>query len=170
MSHGSAPETEPCGRHNRQVDVGQSRLAPTAMGYRLKLVISSPVSAPVRDAIMTSALARWPFCRDGVPSAGSTRSSVTDGDSARATTINANRSGCDVESAVPAGGPSRSCPIGCRLRRPLACVVDNRLVDASPPAIPWSRQRHTAKIRRACRMRPLCAGGHTGDCSVCVAG
>lgn len=33
------------------------------MGYRLKLVVSSPVPADTRAAILTAALARWPFCR-----------------------------------------------------------------------------------------------------------
>ncbi len=33
------------------------------MGYRLKLVVTSPVAADTRAAIFTAAIARWPFCR-----------------------------------------------------------------------------------------------------------
>ena len=69
-----------------------------------------------------------------------------DGDSARATTISANRSGCDVESVSHAGRPLRSCPIGSHRRGNTLCAVDRRRVSGSPPENPLSKPHRTAKI------------------------
>jgi len=86
------------------------------------------------------------------PQCGDDTSSVMASGASRRTTGATTGSGYDAESVVRAARPSRSCPIGWRLRRISACVADSRPVRASPRVLPLSRPRRTAKIRRA---RPI---------------
>jgi len=70
----------------------------------------------------------------------------------------------------PCGRPSRSCPIGSHLQHRSACIAGNRPVRASPQAIPLSKQRRPAKIRRARPIHPRFADGHIGVCTACALG
>lgn len=99
-----------------------------------------------------------------------TRSSVTGGGFAMATTTCVDASGYGAESVTPAERRSRSCPIGWCLLGISACVVDNRPVSTSRLVILSSKLHPSAKIRRAHPIHPPCADGHYGDCSACAAG
>ncbi len=85
-------------------------------------------------------------------------------DPAKPTMTGTKAFGCDAESVVRVGRPSRSCRIGWCRPGTTACVADTRRVNVSPQVIPLSKQRRTAKIRRACPIHALCADGRNGDC------